>query len=380
MKMIKLCFSLLLTLFVLSASAQESQFTTTTGWNGLLAQAKKENKMVFVDSYFVGCHPCKQMDDEVFPLPAVMKQMKDQFVSVKIDFFKEDLGKELQLKYIVTGFPTFLILNSDGQLVAKFSGYKEADEFQNLLSDAIEKSKKGIALKGFSTALNVGHADFYKAVFTERKMVDLEKLEAYLKGKDVLQEVNAIPFLMSRDLSQKLSDVLLKNYSKLEALYGKDLIYTRRNEIMAARIKNRIPERNDLEFEMFLDEMKPMFSKEDWPYARLDMAEAYYYRQLKDHKAFFKYAAKHYNDDDNKVRYMAMYLYSPGVDEEEKILFANWIKLVVSENSSYTVLGTAANMMKAQNDLEKAKLYANWGIKKGKLINKSTKHFESILN
>jgi thioredoxin-related protein len=378
--MIKLCFSLFLCVFVMFASAQENQFTSVKDWKELLAQAKKENKMVFVDAYFVGCHPCKQMDDEVFSLTTVMKQMKDQFVSVKIDFFTEEIGKQLQVKYMVTGFPTFLLLNNDGQLVAKFSGYKEADEFQGLLNNAVAKSKNGFALKGYSTALDVNHADFYTAMFTEHKPVDQEKLVTYLKGKDVLQEINAVPFLMCRGLNEELSDVLLKNYSQLESLYGKDLIYARRNEIMAARIKNQLPKRNDLHFEMFLDKVKPLFSDADWQYARLDMAEAYYYRQLKDRKAFFKYAAKHFNDDDNKIRYMAMYLHSPDVDEEENVLFAEWMTKVVSENSTYGVLSTAASMMKQQNDMEKAKQYASWGLKKAKLLNKSTKHFDSILN
>lgn len=378
MKTLKIYLSLML--LVLTASAQEGQFTTATDWKGLLAQAKKENKMVFVDAYFVGCHPCKQMDDEVFPLPAVVQQMKDNFVSVKIDFYKEDLGKELQVKYMVTGFPTYLLLNNDGQLVAKFAGYKEGDEFQRLLGEAIAKSKKGIALKGFSPELDVAHADFYKAVFVDHKPVDQDKLIPYIKGKDILAEVNAVPFLMTRSLNPELTDQLLKNYGQFEALYGKELVYARRNEIMAARIKAELPEKNDLKFEMFLDKVKPLFSAADWPYARLDMAEAYYYRQLKDRKAFFKYAAKNFNDDNNKIRYMAMYLYGPEVDEEEKMLFGDWVKRVVSEKSPYSVLGTAARMMKQQNDLETAKLYASWGIRKAKVLNKPTKHFEDIMN
>ena len=380
MKPLKVRLSLALMAFIFTASAQENQFTTATDWNALLAQAKKENKMVFVDSYFVGCHPCKQMDDEVFPLPAVAKQMKENFVSVKIDFMTEDLGKELQIKYAVTGFPTFLLLNSDGQLVARFSGYTEADKFQKLLKNAIEQSAKGKGLKGFSASLNVGHADFYTAMFTERKPIDAEKLAAYLRGKDILQEINAMPLLMSRGLSQELSDLLLTNYIQLESLYGKEPIYSRRNEILASRIKMLIPVHNDSQFEKFLEQLKPLCAAADWPYVRLDVAEAYYYKQLKDRKAFFRYAARHANDDDNKVRYMAMYLYSTGVDDEEKKLFADWMRLVISENSTYEVLGTAARIMQQQNDQEKAKIYADWGVKKAKLINKSPKYFESVLN
>lgn len=174
--------------------------------------------------------------------------------------------------------------------------------------------------------------------------------------------------------------MLLTNYTQLESLYGKEPIYSRRNEILASRIKTLIPARNDSQFEKFLEQVKPLCAEADWPYARLDMAEAYYYKQLKDRKAFFRYAAKHANDDDNKVRYMAMYLNSPGVDDEEKKLFADWMKLVISENSTYEVLGTATGIMKQQNDQKKAKLYADWGIKKARLINKSAKYFESVLN
>jgi thioredoxin-related protein len=380
MKMIKLYFSLLLCVFVMFASAQENQFTSVKDWNGLLAQAKKENKMVFVDAYFVGCHPCKQMDDEVFVLPEVKKLMTENFISTKIDFMKDDFGKQLQVKYAVTGFPTFLLLNSDGQLVSRFSGYKEADKFQSLLKNAVAKSKIGEAMKGFSSSLNVNYPGFYPTMFTERKPMNADEVTAYLKGKNILEEGNAIPFLMTSKLSPELADFLLQNYAKLESLYGKDMVWNRRLQVINAKMKASIPQRDDAKFESFLNEVKPLFSKADWPYAKLDMAEAYYYNQLKDHKTFFKYAAANFNDDDNKVRYMAMYLRMPSVDAEEKKLFANWMQLVVKENSGYEVLVTATSLMKEQNDLVTAKRYASWGLAKAKAINKDPKFFQSYLN
>jgi len=380
MKIFKLLFSLALMTLVSTAGAQENQFTTGVDWTALLAQAKKENKMVFVDAYFVGCHPCKQMDDEVFPLPEVVKLMNENFISTKIDFMKEDLGKTLQVKYAVTGFPTFLLLNSNGELVARFSGYKEADKFQNLLKGAITKSKKGEAMKGFSSSLAIKYPAFYPAMFTERKPINADEVAFYLKDKNILEEGNAIPFLMTGKLSPELSDFLLKNYAELEALYGKDMVWDRRLQVINAKLKTAIPERDDAKFDSFLNEVKPLFSNRDWPYAKLDIAEGYYYRQHKDHKAFFKYAAANYNDDDNKIRYMAMYLKSPAEDEEGNKLFANWMQLVVSENSGTDVLSTAVRIMKGQNELEKARKYATWGIKKAKLNNKSTKYYESFLN
>lgn len=139
MKILKLYGLLFIMITSLGANAQESQFVKINSWEELFVKAKNEHKLVFVDSYFVGCHPCKEMDDEVFPHQDVAKLMKENFISVKIDFMVEELGKELQVKYAVTGFPTFLILNGEGLLLSRFSGYQEADVFQKLLSEAILK-------------------------------------------------------------------------------------------------------------------------------------------------------------------------------------------------------------------------------------------------
>ncbi|WP_342329605.1 thioredoxin fold domain-containing protein [Pedobacter sp. FW305-3-2-15-E-R2A2] len=380
MKIYKICGLLLLIIASIRLSAQENQFVKTDSWEALFAKAKKENKLVFVDSYFVGCHPCKEMDDEVFPLPEVMKFMKDNFVSVKIDFMVEELGKALQLKYAVTGFPTFLILNEKGQLISRFSGYQEADVFQKLLRESILKSKKGEVLGGFSPSIQVAHPDFYTAMFKARQPMKAEALVAYLdQTKDASLEPAAIPFLVSRSLNKKWDDYFLVNYASFEDKYGKELIWGKRNAIMNARLKALGNARNDDRFNAFLTEIRPLFSDKDWAYAKMDMAEAYYYSIHKDHKTFFRYAAEHYNDDDNKIRYLSMYLNGPTVDAEEKELFVKWMEKVVNMDASYSVLAAATRLMVEQNDKEAAKKYAEWGSIKARLLKKDGAHFRNVL-
>lgn len=380
MKIYKICGLLLLIIASIRLSAQENQFVKTDSWEALFAKAKKENKLVFVDSYFVGCHPCKEMDDEVFPLPEVMKFMKDNFVSVKIDFMVEELGKALQLKYAVTGFPTFLILNEKGQLISRFSGYQEADVFQKLLRESILKSKKGEVLGGFSPSIQVAHPDFYTAMFKARQPMKAEALVAYLdQTKDASLEPAAIPFLVSRSLNKKWDDYFLVNYASFEDKYGKELIWGKRNAIMNARLKALGNARNDDRFNAFLTEIRPLFSDKDWAYAKMDMAEAYYYNIHKDHKTFFRYAAEHYNDDDNKIRYLSMYLNGPTVDAEEKELFVKWMEKVVNMDASYSVLAAATRLMVEQNDKEAAKKYAEWGSIKARLLKKDGAYFRNVL-
>ncbi|WP_159441116.1 thioredoxin family protein [Pedobacter caeni] len=380
MKISKLYVLLLLMVVCLQVNAQESQFVKVNSWKELLAKAKKENKLVFVDSYFVGCHPCKQMDDEVFPLPSVMTFMKENFLNVKIDFMVEELGKELQVKYAVTGFPTFLILNGEGYLISRFSGYQEADKFQELLSEAVLKSNKKELLSGFSTSMQVSYPDFYPAMFKARHPMKTEAVVAHLdQSKDVLLESDAIPFVISKSINKKWDDYFLKNYELLEEKYGKELIWGKRIAIMNLRLKALGGTPDEAIFNAFLVEVKPLFSEKDWGYARLDMAEAYYYNRHKDHKSFFRYAAQNYNDDDNKIRYLSMYLYGPNVDAEEKKLFVQWMKKVVNKDTSSSVLATAARLMLDQNDQQAAKKYAEWGLIKSRLLKKSTSYFEEIL-
>jgi thioredoxin-related protein len=380
MKISKICGLLLLLNMSIRLNAQESQFVKTNSLGELFTKAKKEHKLVFIDSYFVGCHPCKEMDDEVFPLPDVMKLMKENFVSVKIDFMVEELGKALQLKYAVTGFPTFLILNEKGQLISRFSGYQEADVFQKLLRESILKSKKEAVLTGFSPSIQVAQPDFYTAMFKARQPMKAEIVAAYLdQTKDVLTESAAIPFLAIRSVNKKWDDYFLENYALFEEKYGKELVWGKRTAIMNVRLKALGDARDDARFNAFLTEVRPLFSEKDWTYAKIDLAEAYYYNIHKDHKAFFRYAEENYNDDDNKIRYLSMYLTGPAVDAEEKELFVKWMKKVVNMDASYSVLAVAVRLTLEQNDKEAAKKYAEWGLIKARLLKKDLTYFQSSL-
>jgi hypothetical protein len=145
-------------------------------------------------------------------------------------------------------------------------------------------------------------------------------------------------------------------------------------------MKSKIPVRNDAKFYAFLAEIQPMFSAKDWLYGKLDIAEEYFYKQCKDHKGFFKYAGVNFNDDENKLRYMAFYLSEPAVDAEEKRLYSEWMQKVVKESSSYEVLARATMLMKDQGNTEKAKLYARWGLAKSRILTKEAGYFEGVLN
>jgi len=79
-----------------------------------LKRAKKEKKLVFVDTYASWCKPCKKQEP-VFRDRSLAQFFNDHFVNVKVDMDK-DLGKSLALRYSVVFLPTLMILDENGHV------------------------------------------------------------------------------------------------------------------------------------------------------------------------------------------------------------------------------------------------------------------------
>lgn len=137
-----------------------------------LEKAKAENKYVFVDCYTSWCGPCKMMASTILPLKEVGEYMNENFVCVKFDMEKGE-GRDIQAKYRVSSYPTFLILNPDGSLLyAVVGATASGDEFLNRVKEAFDENSAG----------NLA-AEYEKG---NRDMVFLEKyIQALLKACDV---------------------------------------------------------------------------------------------------------------------------------------------------------------------------------------------------
>lgn len=99
-----------------------------TDWKTALARAKKEKKMIFVDFYTSWCGPCKEMSKNIMTQAAAGKLFNREFVNFKQDAEKGE-GPELAKKYDVTAYPTFIFVDHRGELIYKFLGRRELDDF-----------------------------------------------------------------------------------------------------------------------------------------------------------------------------------------------------------------------------------------------------------
>ncbi|MDD3985260.1 MAG: thioredoxin domain-containing protein [Methanobacterium sp.] len=100
-------------------------------YNNLLKEAKKQHKKIFVDVYTDWCGFCKEMDETTFSNPQVKAELKKNYIIIKIN---GDFNKKLSEKYKIEGYPTLIVLNSNGKVIKKYTGYQVPKEFLKWLT------------------------------------------------------------------------------------------------------------------------------------------------------------------------------------------------------------------------------------------------------
>lgn len=106
-------------------------------WKEALAEAKKEDKLLFVDAYAQWCGPCKRMAKDVFTQSKVGDFFNDKFINLKLDMETPD-GRSFGQKYPVSAYPTLFFVNGEGEIIQKITGGKQADDLIGLGKNAIK--------------------------------------------------------------------------------------------------------------------------------------------------------------------------------------------------------------------------------------------------
>ena len=134
----------------LTASAFAS---TLEGWTDdldkALEKAKTEKKSVLIE--FTGsdwCPPCIAMRKNVFSKKEFVEAASKDFILVELDFPKGDpdlkkRNEPLAKKYKIEGYPTVILLDSDGKEFSRFfaSKYQETTDFLKHLKTQLERKE-----------------------------------------------------------------------------------------------------------------------------------------------------------------------------------------------------------------------------------------------
>jgi thiol-disulfide isomerase/thioredoxin len=126
--------------------AQEAIQFQELPYKDIIAKAKKEKKLVFIDAYASWCGPCKMMEKNVFTQKAVSDYYNTNFINARFDMEKGE-GRDIASKFGVRSYPTYLFLNGEGELVSRNTGYMEESLFVAMAQDINSPGNKKGSLK-----------------------------------------------------------------------------------------------------------------------------------------------------------------------------------------------------------------------------------------
>lgn len=159
---------------------------TEGSWSQILSEAKKQNKLIFIDIYTTWCGPCKMMSANVFTDSQVGEKFNEAFINYKIDAEKGE-GIELAKNYAITAYPTYLFVNPDGELVYRALGAMPAEKFLIEADKAITAGKSYKSSEELDKDFKAGRrdADFLYEYMKRKSLNGGENaalLDEYLKA------------------------------------------------------------------------------------------------------------------------------------------------------------------------------------------------------
>ncbi len=331
-------------------------------WNSLLQEAGKENKLIFLDAYAEWCGPCKWMAANVFTDPEVGAYMNEHFINAKIDMEKGE-GPDLQEKYMVKAYPTYIFVNSKGELVHRFCGSMPKEKFLAKVRNALtEDSTYAFITEKFEKSPK----DDPREVLQYVKTLDESCIPTDEALQTVYASIDASPENLVRwsDLirdyppvyGSELFAVMLKEQSTLDEENG-EKIQTGISQALRKYMFGKLREGKDA----YLEAREHLATE---PVQDLDkilaLSDMYYYKALSDWNNFAKSVdiliEGGRGEDAGFLNSVAWTLYE-SVDAENKEVLEKglaWAAKAVELSKEYSILDTYAALLYKTSHTEKA--------------------------
>jgi len=335
-------------------------------WETILAKAKAENKIVFVDAYAVWCGPCKWMDANVFSDTKVGEFYNETFINAKIDMEKGE-GRDIAKQYKVRAYPTFLFINGDGELVHRGVGGRPVDKFIALGEAANDPTMQ---LLGLEQQYNKGErgGEFmirYAAALEDGGMDVAKVSDEYLSALDSYDDKGVMSFIYetTKQSTQKGFSIMADNLEAFSEEFGEDKVI-QKVDYAIQRVHFSSLEKMAEMYEKYLPEIaKKLTAKHKMQY--------YMYARTKEApKLFFEAAAAYYDeyeaDDWTELNAASWHVYETSQDEAEFTKACDWAKKSVEMDANYSNMDTLAALYFKLGKKRKAKKWANKAIASAK--------------
>ena len=387
----KILIALFLSFFLLSFSQESINFEDTT-FKEVLAKAKREKKLVFMDAYAAWCGPCKLMEKNVFPLPAVREYYNANFINARFDMEKGE-GREIAMKYGVRSYPSYLFLNGDGEVVMTNYGYMGEQDFIAIAKEA----NNPLLTKGNPKELfQKGESDpaFLLNLMRQNAQTDYEFAkkvsERYFKGK-VKQELTRDDIGMLLYFVKSPSDLNYQIFKDRKAdivremsddIYQQFDVNIKISKVMESSLDQKTGVIND---EYFYKNAIPLVGKTEAEIA-LNRMKVIFYPNVGNFKEYEKAALMYYKNAENfdhEELLKAAWLFSEHIDNQPSLKKAEeWAEKSVMKSETAENTYILAKIYTKTGKKANAKIYAEMAktiaTQQGKDATSATQLLESL--
>lgn len=356
--------------FNMALPAQEGIEFSQENWKDILAKAKAEDKLIFMDAYTTWCGPCKMMSRNVFTDPTVGKFYNENFVNAKIDMEAGE-GIELAERYAVQAYPSLLFIDGDGELQHRAVGYHDAEQFVSLGEAALDPARR---LSAMADRFAKGDRDpeflhNYAMAAMNSMSPDFEEIvEAYLESKDdwTDEETMLLIFETVESADSKLFDFVVEHQDFYKERYGERNVLTHLQRMILNSLEpEATPEETlakvDANFRKVFPEDAAMMS------ANFRMN---YYRMLGDMDKFAETAISYYEkygSEDASELNNAAWAFFENVDDKKMLEKAvKWAEKSVELEDAYFNNDTVASLYYKIGNKKKARKAAEHAIELAK--------------
>lgn len=355
-------------------------------WAEVLSLAAKENKLIFLDAYASWCGPCKWMAKNVFTNDTAAEFYNKNFINAQIDMEVGE-GKDIAKKYGVMAYPTFIYINSNGEVVHRTCGSCPVSSFIQNGKDALNPETQLISVKKkFESAPS--DAELAMKLFNLMEngcMKYSDEVDKYLntqKEPDLINKTNwQIINKYLSDTKSKAFKYLLANKKEFISKYSKDSVDDKIKSTYENNLNQLIRSGDKKEYLKLKSDIKKsgIYNAD----ALIASSDLYYYKRNKEWKNYLKAAeklAEKYNKDDYGVLNDISWTIFENVSEKPSLLKAEkWAKHSVELKDAYFNNDTYANILFKLGKKHEAKIAAERAIELAKKEGADYKETEDLL-
>ncbi|KFC20118.1 thioredoxin family protein [Chryseobacterium sp. FH1] len=385
----KISFFFLIFAFQLGFSQQNIKFEDSD-FATLLAKAKTEKKLIFLDAYAAWCGPCKLMERNVFTDAKVADYYNKNFINAHFDMEKGE-GKELAAKYGIRSYPTLLFLNGEGEVVGKELGYLNTADFyalgtKNNKPELVNSNLKDEFLKGkLDQPALLNFVSLYSGKDPILAKQASEKYFANKKDKAFTgEEINAL-----LNFTQSVDDANYKIFQQnksaiVELLTEKNYTqfdnYLRLMKIVTSATNDKTKTIDDAKV---LKEGEGLLSKDELEKS-LNIYKLNYYIAHENYPAYEKTALEYYKNPDefngSELLASASVFVENVANPTSLQTAARWAEKVVMSQENYDSTSILAKLYDKLGKRDEAKMFAGMAANFAKEENKDATKMNEILN